>query len=334
MGGDHGPSVTVPAALKMLSLREKVHIILVGDQPAITRILASSGREWSHRVTIIPTTQVIGMDESPVKALRSKSDSSMRVALDLVQRGEAHACVSAGNTGALMVIARYVLKTLPGVDRPAIIAALPTARGRVYVLDLGANVDCTPLNLLQFAVMGSALASIMEGIASPRVTLLNIGAEEIKGNELVKQSHKLFSASLFINYTGFMEGNALFEGGADVVVCDGFVGNVALKTTEGIAMLLQKFLKDAFQKQWFTKLLALPLLPVIKKVRKQIDPDENNGASLIGLQGAVIKSHGRAGVDAFCYAIQKAIVEVEKDINRLICHNLSNLQQQKEESVE
>ncbi|MBI4356856.1 MAG: phosphate acyltransferase PlsX [Gammaproteobacteria bacterium] len=322
MGGDHGPSVTVPASLKVLATTSHVNLILVGDQSAILRILSAEKERWSNRITIHPTTQVVEMDEPPARALRTKGDSSMRVAIDLVQQGKASACVSAGNTGALMVLARYVLKTLPGVDRPAIIAALPSLCGRTYVLDLGANVDCTPLHLLQFAIMGSQLASVIEGIPSPKVALLNIGTEDIKGNECVRQAAKLFSESPLINYAGFVEGNAIFKSSLHVVVCDGFVGNVAIKVSEGVITLIRDLVQHAFHEHPLAKLAALPLKGILKEVTTHLDPDENNGATFIGLQGTVVKSHGHAGITAFYHAIQKAIVEVEKDVNRLICQSV------------
>ena len=257
------------------------------------------------------------MDESPSKALRGKKNSSMRLAIDLVKSGEASACVSAGNTGALMATARFVLKTLPHVDRPAIITALPNLTGHAFVLDLGANVDCTALHLFQFAVMGAELVNAVEGIARPRVGLLNIGQEEIKGNEQVKQAHELLSASS-LNYIGYVEGDQIFKGGVDVVVSDGFVGNVALKSIEGVAKMIGTSIKRAFNRNWLTRLAGLAALPVLRPMQREFDPRRYNGASLLGLRGIVIKSHGGADVLAFEHAIRIAEREVHSDVpNRI-----------------
>jgi glycerol-3-phosphate acyltransferase PlsX len=267
------------------------------------------------------------MDEAPAIALRTKKDSSMRVAINLVKEGKAEACVSAGNTGALMATARFVLKTLPGIDRPAIISTFPTRVGtkNMRMLDLGANVDCTADHLFQFAVMGSVLASAVDNIPSPTVCLLNIGEEAIKGNEQVKATAALLANATVINYMGYIEGNKIYDGKADVIVCDGFVGNIALKTTEGVASFIKQLIKEAFYKNLFSKFIALLALPVIKSLTKRIDPDRYNGASFIGLKGIVVKSHGSAKIQAFACAIEEAIVQVEKDVTELMSRRVEAL---------
>jgi len=259
-------------------------------------------------LTIRAATQLVAMDESPQLALRGKKDSSMRVAIDLIKSGEAVACVSAGNTGALMATARYVLKTLTGIDRPAIASFLPTRSGQVCMLDLGANVDCTAEHLLQFAIMGSTLVSALEHRENPSVGLLNIGSENIKGNEVVKQAGELLQSSE-LNFYGNVEGNDIFQGVTDVVVCDGFVGNVALKTAEGVAKMMGGFLKEGFSRNLFTKIAALVALPVLKAFKKKLDHRRYNGASFLGLKGIVVKSHGSADSFAFMCAIERAAEE-------------------------
>ncbi len=327
MGGDHGPSVIVPAALRILKANPTLHLILVGDNEALQGVLRSHPVIDTSRLTIQHASQQIAMHESPSQALRTKKDSSMRVAINLVKEGKAQACVSAGNTGALMATARFVLKTLPGIDRPAIISAFPTTilNKNMRMLDVGANVDSTVDNLFQFAVMGSVLVSAVDGIKNPKVCLLNIGHEDIKGNELVKQTAQLFSNSKMINYAGYIEGDDIYLGVADVIVCDGFVGNVALKASEGVAILIGKLIKEAFKRNIFTKLAGLISLPVLKSLVKRIDPDRYNGASFIGLRGIVIKSHGGAKVDAFAHAIEEAMVQVEKNIPQLISAEVEQL---------
>ena len=266
------------------------------------------------------------MDESPAHALRTKKDSSMRVAINLVKENQAVACVSAGNTGALMATARFVLKTLPGIDRPAIISSFPTRTGKnMHMLDLGANVDSTAENLFQFAVMGSVLASATDNIPAPSVYILNIGHEDIKGNDLVKQAAQLLVNSKAVNYAGFIEADKIYNGHADVIVCDGFVGNVALKTSEGVATLMGQFLKEAFYRNWLTKLIAVISMPILKSLVKRINPDRYNGASFIGLRSIVIKSHGGADVHAFSCAIEKAIMQAEKNVPELISSEVERL---------
>jgi glycerol-3-phosphate acyltransferase PlsX len=312
MGGDHGARVVVPAAMNFLGQDADCELILVGREDAIREHLPD-GR-LPARLTICPASQEVGMDELPSRALRGKKDSSMRVAIDLVKKGEAHACVSAGNTGALMATARFVLKTLSHVDRPAIITALPAVNGRTWVLDLGANVDCEADHLYQFAVMGSELVAAVDGVESPTVGLLNIGQEEIKGNEQVKGAHELLSRSA-LNYIGYVEGDDIYlRENLDIVVTDGFVGNVALKNTEGVAKLIRHFMTLEFKRNILTKLSALLALPVLKALRKRIDPRRYNGASLLGLRGIVVKSHGGADCLAFANAIAIAKKEVNADI--------------------
>jgi glycerol-3-phosphate acyltransferase PlsX len=319
MGGDHGPEVVVPAALAFLKHTERTALILVGQDEEIVRHLATA--KVGDRLRVRHASQTVAMDESPAKALRGKKDSSMRVAIDLVKSGEANACVSAGNTGALMATARFVLKTLPNVDRPAIITAVPSLHGTTHMLDLGANVDCSADHLFQFAVMGSELVKAVEGIAAPAVGLLNIGQEEIKGNEQVKQAHELLAASS-LNYIGYVEGDDVYLGKVDVVVSDGFVGNVALKSSEGVAKMVRHVLRESFSRNWLTRLSGLAALPILKRFRDTFDPRRYNGASLLGLRGIVIKSHGGADVLAFENAIHIAEKEVHCNIPERISHQV------------
>ena len=319
MGGDFGPDVIVPAAEAFLGRRPEVSVILVGPEEELGRRVDG---QFGERLRIHYASQVVGMDELPSKALRNKKDSSMRVAIDLVRSGEAQACVSAGNTGALMATARFVLKTLEQVDRPAIITAIPSLTGQTHVLDLGANVDCSAENLFQFAVMGSELVAAVEEVGSPKVGLLNIGQEEIKGNEQVKQAHELLTRSS-LNYVGYVEGDDIFLGDVDVVVCDGFVGNVALKTSEGVAKLVSQRLKEQFKRNWLTRLSALVAMPVIKRFRQTFDPRLYNGASLLGLRGIVIKSHGGADTVAFENAIRIAEKEIHSNVPQRIADRVA-----------
>lgn len=315
MGGDYGAQIVVPAALQVLQAHADLRLIFVGMTEILQPLLDVQGADVINRWEICHASEQVAMDELPSVALRQKKDSSMRVAINLVKEGRAHACVSAGNTGALMATARFVLKTLPGIDRPAIISSLPTKLDKeVRLLDLGANVDCTAQHLLQFAVMGSVMARAVDNIENPAVGLLNIGEEEIKGNEQVKQTSELLSQSKDINYIGYVEGDAIFSGVADVVVCDGFVGNVTLKVCEGVAKLIGLYIKDAFEQTWLTKLAAVPAIPVLKSLATRIDPRRRNGATFIGLDGIVVKSHGGAGVVAFASALEEAILEMDKNI--------------------
>jgi glycerol-3-phosphate acyltransferase PlsX len=318
MGGDHGPHVTVPAALNFLRSNADVDIVLVGLRDAIEAELKARGVRPNPRLRVHHASEVVLMDESPASALRNKKDSSMRVAVDLVKSGEAHACVSAGNTGALMAISRFVLKMLPGIDRPAIIAALPSIRGSTYVLDLGANVDCGPEHLLQFAIMGATLVAAVEHKDRPSVGLLNIGEENIKGNEVVKRAAELLRES-DLNFIGNIEGDGIYKGEADVVVCDGFVGNVMLKASEGIVQMVRSYIREEFMRSILTRLVGAIVMPVLHAFRRRLDPRRFNGATLLGLRGIVVKSHGSADVFGFARAIERALEEVRNDVlHRLI----------------
>jgi phosphate acyltransferase len=325
MGGDHGAHVTVPAVLKYLADDPESAFVLVGQQPAIEAELARLGAKPSARLSIRHASEVVEMDDPPATALRSKKDSSMRVAIDLVKNGEAHACVSAGNTGALMAISRFVLKTLPGIDRPAIATTLPTLTGHTCVLDLGANVDCTAEHLLQFGIMGSELVASVESNPRPTVGLLNIGEEAIKGNDVVKEAAELLRASE-LNFYGNVEGNDIFKGTTDVVVCDGFVGNVALKSSEGVAQMLSTAMREEFKRNWLTRLAALAAWPVLQHFKKRLDHRRYNGATLIGLKGIVIKSHGSADTFAFGFAIRRAVEEARTGVLRHIEERMSHIQ--------
>ena len=331
MSGDLGADVVIPAAIDVLARNKTIRLILVGDEQQLSRKLQDFNTEQSDRLIIHHASQVVEMHESPSQAMRKKKDSSMRVAINLVDEGVADACVSAGNTGALMATSRFVLKTLSGVDRPAIISALPSIEGHTHVLDLGANVDCSSEHLFQFAVMGSVLASAVDNIERPRVGLLNVGEEEIKGNERVKVASQLLSES-DLNYIGFVEGDDIYKGGVDVVVCDGFVGNVALKTSEGLAKMISYFMKQEFSRNVLTRIVGLITMPVLHAFRKKIDPRRYNGASLVGLRGIVIKSHGGADKLAFANAIEIAMVEVDKAIPQRINSQLESILMEKQAS--
>lgn len=324
MGGDHGPSVVVPAALRALDDEPELALVLVGDEPALQGELGKHSGGPGERLRIVHTTQQVGMNELPSQALRNKKDSSMRVAIDLVKGGEAHACVSAGNTGALMATARFVLKTLPGIDRPAIISALPSITGHTHLLDLGANVETTPQQLFQFAVMGSVLARAVDNIDRPKVGLLNIGQEEIKGTEGVKEAAQLLAAS-DINYIGFVEGDDIYKGTANVIVCNGFVGNVALKSSEGVAVMIGHFIRQEFRRSFFNRLAGAVAMPVLRAFRTRIDPRRYNGASFVGLRGIVIKSHGSADELAFARAISEAVAEIRKNVPGRISEQLESM---------
>ena len=326
MGGDSGLDVVVPAAISAINQHPDVQIILVGDEAKLQPAIAAAGAAANPRLKIHHASQTVEMDELASSAMRNKKDSSMRVALNLVKDGAANACVSAGNTGALMATSRFVLKMLPGIDRPAICTSLPSLTGHTWMLDLGANVDCNAEHLFQFSLMGSVLATAVDGNKHPRVGLLNIGEEEIKGNEQVKEAAQLLSAGM-PDYAGYAEGDDIYRGGFDVIVCDGFVGNVSLKTSEGVAKMIAEFIKQEFRRNIFTKLAALIVMPVLKAFRRRIDPRAYNGASLLGLRGIVIKSHGGADAFAFANAIKVAILQVRENVPERITKQLQSYEE-------
>ncbi len=313
MGGDRGAEVVVPAALATLERDDSVSLILVGRPEVLEDARRAAGGKYGARLGFKPASEVVGMDEPPGDALRHKKDSSMRVSIQLVKSGEADACVSAGNTGALMATARYILKTVPGIDRPAIISAVPGVTGPTYMLDIGANVGCSAPHLVQFAVMGSVIAKDMLGTESPRVGLLNIGQEDIKGTEVIREAAVLLGRS-GLNYQGFVEGDGVFHADIDVVVSDGLVGNVAIKTMEGVAKLIGSFLKEEFHRSYLRELQGLVARPALEAIRARLDPRRYNGASLVGLNGIVLKSHGGADQVAFETAVGTAIVEARKGV--------------------
>src|SRR5262245_41325026 len=328
MSGDFGLPVTVPASLSALRAHPGLTIVLVGDETAIARELKNHKAAPSTDLRIRHASEVVGMDEQPSKALRNKKDSSMRVAVNLVKSGAAHAAVSAGNTGALMAISRFVLKTVAGIDRPAIATVLPNQQGGfTYVLDLGANVDCTPEQLMQFGVMGAMLVAAVEHRERPSVGLLNIGIEDIKGNETVKQAGELLKTS-GLNFYGNVEGDDIYKGTTDVVVCDGFVGNSVLKASEGVAKMLFGFLRNEFKRNPWRMFVAWLAMPVFKALRARMDPGNYNGASLLGLRGIVIKSHGSADVYAFGQALERAVDEVRNEVPQRIAQRMQQLQPQ------
>ena len=313
MGGDHGIKVTVPASIQILNQFPNINIILVGKETDINKSLIKFKASNNSRIEVINAAESVEMDESPQSALKNKKNSSMRLAINLLKNKKASACVSSGNTGALMATARFVLKMLPGIERPAIASNLPNENGSTCVLDLGANTDSTPEQLLQFALMGAMLTSALTKKKNPSIGLLNIGSEDIKGNEVVKKASKLIKES-HLNFYGNVEGDDIFKGTTDVVVCDGFVGNVALKTTEGAIKMFGKFLTAEYKKNWLTKTVALISMPLLRAFKKRLDPRRYNGASFLGLNGIVIKSHGGADILAFKTAIITAIEESENRI--------------------
>ncbi|MEY4592611.1 MAG: phosphate acyltransferase PlsX [Pseudomonadota bacterium] len=322
MGGDHGPAVTVPAAIRFLDTHPNAKLILVGLEDQIRSVLVNVSH--TGRLTVHHASQVVGMDEGPAIALRNKKDSSMRVAINLVKEGQADACISAGNTGALMAISRFVLKMLPEIDRPAICSILPSLKGHTYMLDLGANVDCSAEHLLQFGIMGSTLVSVIEHNPRPAVGLLNIGEEDIKGNEVVKRAGELLKAS-GLNFIGNIEGDGIYMDEVDVIVCDGFVGNVALKTSEGLARMISVFIREAFSRNWLTKAVALVAVPVLNHFKRRVDPSRYNGAVLLGLKGISVKSHGSADVVSFANAIGRAYEAAANDLISRTTEKLAEL---------
>jgi len=324
MGGDHGLVVTIPAAVEFLERNPSASVLLVGQAPRIEAALGqqSAFPRLQSRIQIRHTDEVVAMDDPPAVALKGKRRSSMRLALEAVSDGDAQAAVSAGNTGALMAISRYVLKTLEGIDRPAIATSLPNRTGgSTLMLDLGANVDCSPEHLVQFAMMGAALVTSLGGESRPSIGLLNVGEEIIKGNETVKQAGELLRATS-LNFVGNVEGNDIFKGTVDVIVCDGFVGNVALKTSEGLAQMMGGFLKKEFTQSWFTRLLALAARPVLKRFARRVDHRRYNGAALLGLRGIVFKSHGSADAYAFRHALDRAAEAASHGLNQRIAQAL------------
>lgn len=324
MGGDFGPRCIVPASIACLAEFPSLHLVLVGQAPVLEELIARESGVDRRRLSVEHAAEVVAMDERPSQALRSKPDSSMRVALDLVRAGRAHACVSAGNTGALMALSRYVLKTLPGIDRPAMVTAIPTARGHCHLLDLGANVDCSAEHLYQFAVMGSVAAEAL-GLRSPRVALLNVGTEDIKGNQQVKLAASLLQQANGLNYIGYIEGDALYRGEADVVVCDGFVGNILLKSSEGLVAMIAARIESLFTENLGSRLVGALALPLLSRLKGDLAPSRHNGASFLGLQGIVVKSHGAAGADGFQSAIRRAVIEVRENLPQRLHGRLEDL---------
>ena len=313
MSGDLGPRVVITAAIRFVATSPEVELLLVGDQDQIQSLLSSSSIPASPAIRVHHATDVVAMHEDPLTALRHKKNSSMWQALLQVQDGFADACVSAGNTGALMAMSKHLLKTFPGIDRPAICKSMPVEQGNSFMLDLGANLTCTPEQLHQFALMGSVLAS-SAGVEKPRVALLNVGTEETKGTDLVRHSHVLLSQDEQLNYIGFIEGDELYLGRVNVIVCDGFSGNVALKSSEGVARLIAKKIEKSFARHWYLKLLVLFMRPVLRQWRRELNPGAYNGACFLGLQKPVVKSHGSADEDAFYQALVVAKEQVVQKV--------------------
>ncbi|MCO6057879.1 phosphate acyltransferase PlsX [Pseudomonas sp. MOB-449] len=324
MGGDYGPRCIVPASIACLAEFPSLHLVLVGQAPLLEDLVAHVPAADRHRLQIEHASEVIAMDERPAQALRGKPDASMRVALELVRNGRAQACVSAGNTGALMALSRYVLKTLPGIDRPAMVSAIPTVRGHCHLLDLGANVDCSAEHLYQFAVMGAVAAEAL-GTVRPRIALLNVGTEDIKGNQQVKLAANLLQQAEGLNYIGYIEGDGLYRGEADVVVCDGFVGNILLKSSEGLASMISSRMEALFTESLGSRMVGALALPLLRRLRTDLAPARHNGASFLGLQGIVIKSHGSAGSEGFQSAIRRAMIEVRENLPQRLHGRLEHL---------
>ncbi len=324
MGGDFGPHSIVPACIACLAEFPSLHLVLVGQTSLLNELIARHPGVDRARLHIEQASEVIAMDDRPAQALRSKPDSSMRVALELVRDGRAQACVSAGNTGALMALSRYLLKTLPGIDRPAMMTAIPTERGHCQLLDLGANVDCSAEHLYQFAVMGSVAAEAL-GVERPRIALLNVGTEDVKGNQQVKLAASLLQPVSELNYIGFIEGDGLYRGEADVVVCDGFVGNILLKSSEGLASMISTRMEALFKQNLGSRLIGSLALPVLKRLQGELAPARHNGASFLGLQAIVVKSHGAAGSEGFQSAIRRAVMDVREDLPQRLHGRLEHL---------
>lgn len=315
MGGDRGPHVFLPAIKRSLDTHSDISFIICGESSAVTDIIKQLSTSQQERAFERICAQSVDMNTKPTDALRKLKDSSMRVAVDLVQNEQANGCVSCGNTGALMAIAYYVLKTIPGISRPALVSSLPTAtKQKVLLLDLGASINYDAENLLQYALMGSVLTQQIMGADSPRVALLNVGEEDIKGHSLIKHADLLIKQCESINYIGYVEADTMFSGNVDVVVTDGFTGNVALKASEGIAKLVVSEIKSLTQETWFARFMSKLTLPFLKSLYQRMNPDQYNGASLIGLRGTVVKSHGNASSEACFYAIEQAIAEVRQGV--------------------
>jgi glycerol-3-phosphate acyltransferase PlsX len=323
MGGDHGLPVVVPACVRAVKKNPDLQLLLVGVQEQVYAALARAGVREHKQIQVIHASEQVAMDELPSHALRGKRDSSMRVAINLVKEGRAQACVSAGNTGALMATARFVLKTLPGIDRPAIISTMPSRKGTTRVMDLGANVDSCAENLFQFAVMGSALIQAVDKIKNPKIALLNIGVEEIKGNDQVKHTAHMLSECKLLNYVGYAEGSDFYTGEFDLIVCDGFVGNAALKASEGLAHLVQDVVKQAYSRSWYSRLAAIISMPVLNRIKQDLDPAHYNGATMLGLNGIVVKSHGGAHEIGFLHAIEEALVQVKTNVVDLVKNQIN-----------
>ncbi|WP_137817847.1 phosphate acyltransferase PlsX [Pseudomonas sp. 2FG] len=324
MGGDFGPHSIVPACIACLAEFPSLHLVLVGQASLLNELIARHSGVDRARLQVEQASEVVGMDDRPAQALRGKPDSSMRVALELLRDGRAQACVSAGNTGALMALSRYVLKTLPGIDRPAMVTAIPTERGHCHLLDLGANVDCSAEHLYQFAVMGAVAAEAL-GVARPRIALLNVGTEDIKGNQQVKLAASLLQQVEELNYIGYIEGDGLYRGEADVVVCDGFVGNILLKSSEGLAAMISARMEALFKQGLGSRLVGSLALPLLRRLQADLAPARHNGASFLGLQGIVVKSHGAAGPEGFQSAIRRALIEIREDLPQRLHGRLEHL---------
>lgn len=324
MGGDFGPHCIVPACISSLAEFPLLHLVLVGQSSLLEDLIARHPEADRSRLRVEHAAEVIGMDERPTSALRGKPESSMRLALDMVRCGQAQACVSAGNTGALVALSLYLLKPLPGIDRPAMVTAIPTVTGSCFLLDLGANVDCSAEQLYQFAMMG-VVAAEAQGISRPRVALLNIGTENIKGNQQVKLAASLLQKASGLNYIGFVEGDGVYRGDADVVVCDGFVGNILLKSSEGLVSMISGRIEALFADGVLSRLVGVIALPLLKRLRDSLEPARHNGASLLGLQGIVVKSHGAATQEGFQSAIRRAVMQVQENLPQRLHGRLGDL---------
>ncbi|MEX0941783.1 MAG: phosphate acyltransferase PlsX [Pseudomonadales bacterium] len=317
MGADHGIAGLLPAVVRCATEFPRLSLTLVGDESGIESCLADTAIDTS-RIEILHSREIVELTDKPSVALRQKRDASMFLAIDLVKKGAADACVSAGNTGALMAISRHLLKTVPGIDRPAIIKAIPSAKGQCYLLDLGANINCDAENLVQFAAMGSLMCGAVEGIERPRVGLLNIGEEEIKGEDRVRTAAQLLKQYTSLDFIGFVEGDGIYLSDADVLVCDGWVGNVALKTSEGLARFVSQMIESAFSENILTRIAAKISEPVLRKLREDLSPEKYNGATLLGLNGIIVKSHSGSDAEGFYHAIREAIRGVEQNIPALL----------------